>query len=325
MTVQTVPAYLQNASHSAAVFRQAVSAAFQSPGILGAGELAVSQQGTPNMSVILGAGRAMVAGSQVTPPSGLSFTTQAMYNTLNDGSITLTVTTANATNPRIDAVYIGVQDAFYSGSNNQAVAGIVAGTPASSPVAPSIPANSLLLAYIAVGAGVTSIVTANITQQALLAGLLGGYMFSPTLSALNAVTGGTHQHATVYADATAASNGDYVWNGTGWFALANDTGWITVASEYASGWSGNTTSPWSGIKYRLLNGITWIEGSANKGSYAAGETIFTLPSKFCPVTVAVITSYQSGGFYSLIYPTGKVTTVAAGSAQISIGGSFPAS
>ena len=170
MTVQTVPAYLQNASHSAAVFRQAVSAAFQSPGILGAGELAVSQQGTPNMSVILGAGRAMVAGSQVTPPSGLSFTTQAMYNTLNDGSITLTVTTANATNPRIDAVYIGVQDAFYSGSTNTAVAGIVAGTPSSSPVAPSIPANSLLLAYIAVGAGVTSIVTANITSKQPLAG-----------------------------------------------------------------------------------------------------------------------------------------------------------
>lgn len=174
MTVQTVPYALQNASHSAAVFRQATSAPFQSAGILGVGELAVSQQGTPNMSVILGAGRAMVAGSQVTPPSGLAFTTQAMYNVLNDGSITLTVTTANATNPRIDAVYVGVQDAFYSGSNNQAVAGVVAGTPAPSPVAPSIPVNSYLIGYIAVGAGVTSIVTANITQQTSIAGLVGG-------------------------------------------------------------------------------------------------------------------------------------------------------
>lgn len=116
----------------------------------------------------------MVAGSQVTPPAGLTFTTQAMYNVLNDGSITLTVTTANATNPRIDAVYVGVQDAFYSGASNAAVAGIVAGIPASSPVAPSIPVNSLLLGYIAVGAGVTSIVTANISAGASLAVLLGG-------------------------------------------------------------------------------------------------------------------------------------------------------
>jgi|GEM_PF-1961975 len=172
MAVQTVPYALQNASHSAAVFRQATSAPFTTGGIMAAGELAVAQQGTPNMSVILGPGRAKVVGNSVSPPAGLSFTTQAMYDVLNDANTTLTITTSNPTNPRIDAVYIQVQDAFYSGASNQAIAGVVTGTPAVSPTAPAVPTNSILIAYVAVGANVTTIVNANISFQGVVASLI---------------------------------------------------------------------------------------------------------------------------------------------------------
>ena len=237
MTVQTVPYALQNASHSAAVFRQATSAPFQSAGILGAGELAVTQQGTPNMSVILGAGRAMVAGSQVTPPAGLSFTTQAMYNVLNDGSITLTVTTSNPTNPRIDAVYVGVQDAFYSGSNNQAVAGIVVGVPAPSPVAPSVPVNSQLVAYIAVGAGVTSIVNANITAKAPLAALMGGVptvtRFKGSILTPTAITHDANINYSTIVEDTAGG-----WNAAGAYYSIPAVGTYLFASQIKSDTSG---------------------------------------------------------------------------------------
>lgn len=174
MAVQAVPAYLQNASHSAALFRQAMSNPYATAGVLSAGEMAVGAQGTPNMSVLVGAGRAKVAGSQISPPTLLSgatagFTTQAMYDVLNDASVTLTIATADPTNPRIDTVYVAVQDSYYSGSNNQAVLGVVTGTPAPSPVASAAPSNALVLGYVAVAANATSIVAGNITQAATLA------------------------------------------------------------------------------------------------------------------------------------------------------------
>ena len=174
MTVQAVPYALQNASHSAAVFRQSASAPWATGGVIASGELTLAAQGTPNMSIVLGPGRAKVVGTSVSPPSGLAFTTQAMYDVLNDANLSLTVTTANATNPRIDAAWIGVQDAFYTGSTNTALAGITAGVPAATPVAPSIPVNSQLLGYVAVAANATTIVSGNITSSTPTATLTSG-------------------------------------------------------------------------------------------------------------------------------------------------------
>ena len=178
MAISATPAYLQNASHSAAIFRGAVSAPFVTGGTLSTAELPVTQQGTPNMSVVLGPGRAMIVGTAVSPPAGQSWTTQGDYYAYNDANLTLTVAASDPTNPRIDAVYIQIQDSFYSGSNNQAVAGISTGTPAPTPGVPAIPTNALLIAYLAVGANVTSIVTANITYQALAAQLLPPNLFA---------------------------------------------------------------------------------------------------------------------------------------------------
>jgi hypothetical protein len=57
-----------------------------------------------------------------------------------------------------------IRDAYYSGAFNDVIFQVLAGTPAGSPTAPATPANSISLATIAVGAGVTSILTANITD-----------------------------------------------------------------------------------------------------------------------------------------------------------------
>lgn len=86
--------------------------------------------------------------------------------TLNDSSLSLTVSTADALLNRIDIVYIEMN--FGTGVRANSIA-IMAGTPASSPVPPTLTQSGDVwqypLAHIYVGAGVTSIYTANITSK----------------------------------------------------------------------------------------------------------------------------------------------------------------
>jgi hypothetical protein len=94
-------------------------------------------------------------------------TTQAdmgTYVAYNDASVLLTITTANPTNPRIDLICMTVNDSYYTGVTDNVVFQVIAGTPASTPVAPALPANSISLATVYVGAGALSITSGNITD-----------------------------------------------------------------------------------------------------------------------------------------------------------------
>jgi len=156
MALRTPPSWLQNGSHPAENDRLSMQSIISSTGIIGTSSLAITQNSPAGMSVLVAAGWGAIVG-----------TTQAnmgVYQFYNDASTVATITTANPSNPRIDRVCITVSDAYYTGSLNQVAINVVAGTPASSPVAPATPANSISLATIAVGAGVTSIVTGNITD-----------------------------------------------------------------------------------------------------------------------------------------------------------------
>jgi hypothetical protein len=156
MTLRTPPSWLQNGSHPAENDRLSTQALYATTGIIGSSSLAVSQNSPAGMSVIVASGWSAIIG-----------TTQAnmgAYVVFNDANNVLTVTTANPTNPRIDRVVVTVQDAYYTGAFNDVIFQVIAGTPASSPSAPATPANSISLATIAVGAGVTSILNANITD-----------------------------------------------------------------------------------------------------------------------------------------------------------------
>ena len=78
-------------------------------------------------------------------------TTQAPYEIANDANLTGSVTAANASNPRIDILYLQVSDTDIDGSGLRAAAvNYLAGTAASSPVAPALPARSFLVATISV-------------------------------------------------------------------------------------------------------------------------------------------------------------------------------
>jgi hypothetical protein len=156
MTLRTPPSWLQNGSHPAENDRLSMQALYATTGIIGTSSLAVTQNGTPNMSVNIASGWAAIVGNYQA--------NMGVYTAYNDATVNAAITTANATLPRIDLVCLTVSDAYYTGVTNTVAVNVVAGTPNASPTVPATPTNSIALAQIAVGAAVTSIVTANITD-----------------------------------------------------------------------------------------------------------------------------------------------------------------
>lgn len=156
MTIHTPPSWLQNGSHPAENDRLTTQALWATTGIINPTSLAVTASSPANMSINIAAGWAAVVGT-IQPNMGT-------YVAYNDGTVNIAITTANPTNPRIDLVCLTVQDSYYTGSADDVILQVIAGTPASSPVAPSLPANSISLATVAVAAGALSITSGNITD-----------------------------------------------------------------------------------------------------------------------------------------------------------------
>ena len=100
---------------------------------------AVTAQATPDMTVAVAAGVVRNADG-----------TTAVVAAGN-----VTITTAHATNPRLDLVV----------ASNAGVKSVTAGTAAASPVFPAIPANSVVLAAVYVPATNTALATNQITDK----------------------------------------------------------------------------------------------------------------------------------------------------------------
>lgn len=168
MTAIQPPAFMQNlTNHTAETDRSIMNGFIRGNGgglvsmgginFMIGGAYKVVQTGSGAMSVDIPTGVAYVPGSEASK--------QGTYCCVNDATVTVTVTTAHATLPRIDTVVAQVRDTAYSGVNNDWILAVIAGTPASSPVAPTLPSNSMALADVRVNAGVTQILNANITDR----------------------------------------------------------------------------------------------------------------------------------------------------------------
>jgi hypothetical protein len=169
MTEVNPPGFLQNSSaHTAEVTRGAITTLLTGktgtnftaaggvhPDI--AGQFAVTQNGTPNMTVNVASGVVFIPGTEGSK--------QGTYVAINDATVNKSITASDATLNRIDLVVAKVQDQVYSGATNSWSIAVVTGTAAGSPAAPTAPANSVIIAQIAVGAGVTTITNANITDK----------------------------------------------------------------------------------------------------------------------------------------------------------------
>lgn len=157
MTVQNPPLYLQAGTHPAEDFRHLISQAFGSrEGVIGSGLAVTEKSGTPDMSVDVAEGSCLVAGTEGTY--------QGLYLCHNRGNTNLAISAADGTNSRYDLVVAQVEDSDYSGATDAWKLAIVTGTPAATPLFPTVPDNALVIATVLVGNGVSSIVDADITD-----------------------------------------------------------------------------------------------------------------------------------------------------------------
>lgn len=274
MALRTPPSWLQQGSHPAENDRLTTQALYATTGIIGASSLAVTQNGTPNMSVNVASGWAAIVGT--------TQSNMGVYQIYNDATTNLTITTAPVANSRIDRIVATVNDAFYSGLLNNVTFTVVAGTVAASPVAPATPANSISLATVLVGTNVTTIVTGNITDtrtQVTTNLPAPSSLTSPTIA--NATLNGATLEAS-YTTATgfAGYTFDATTNGAVQYITANSTASGTVNIRSTSGVSLNTlmaTNQSLTIVLAVTNGATayyptaWqIDGSAVTPKWSGG-------------------------------------------------------
>ena len=277
MTFTAVPYALQNGSHSADLFRQA-AASLVPPGggIITTGDLAVTQTGTPSMNVSIGVGRCWIPGTNVGNVTGGNFSSQAMYYGQNASAYTASVATADSLNPRIDVVYASVQDSQYAGTTNAGVLAVVSGVPTSGATypanAPTIPANSVALAWITVPANAPSIVNANITSLSGFGIGLNGVISTIWTNSSNAVTTAGGGPGTLTLDSANSQNPSSI--------TSPGAGQIQVArgGVYAITWHASSLASTSGYMS--------VKNQAGTGTYAlinypaAGEQTVSIPNLY---------------------------------------------
>lgn len=142
--------------------------------------LAVTQNSPLGMSVLVSKGRCMIDSADDYPYLGFT-----------DANEVVTITAADGSNPRIDAIvaYVDLSVVDSTNANNPGAFEIVAvaGTPAGAPNAPNDAAVStaiglgnpfIRLAHVTVGTGATTITTGNVSDQRVFVGLPDGFIRS---------------------------------------------------------------------------------------------------------------------------------------------------
>lgn len=287
MTVITPPGFLQNAGnvHTAEILRSPFNTLVS--GLITGGSMktrggvhpsvgtsyTTAQNGTPNMTVLVGSGVAFVPGTEGAK--------QGSYDVLNDGTVSLAITASNPSNPRYDLVILRVYDSFYSGASNTAALEIVTGTAAASPAEPATPANSFVLARVTVGAGVTSITNANILDRRIYITAVGGLIPVNTNTERDAIQGAS---SGISAINRTGGTIDY-WTGSVWrpvgpaklanLAAGSTQGWGLTEGLIADIADLDTLARYNGSQWMPLPGLNMVDNSRTAGdwSVAAGNHI----------------------------------------------------
>lgn len=159
------------------VYNAGTATANQVPSGVYPGNGAMAVTATSGMNIQVAAGYCCVANSTSSLQGGY------VFGLMTSGL--LTVAAADTTNPRIDLAVAYVNDLGDDSSSSYVA--MVTGTASATPSAPSPPANSLILAQIAVAANVTSIVSGNITDERTYVVAPGGILPIASAAAAPAV------------------------------------------------------------------------------------------------------------------------------------------
>lgn len=173
----------------------------------------------------------------------------------NDGNVKVPLNAAPSANSRIDVVYVKQNESRSPMSDSSDVPefGVVRGTAAATPVAPSVPSGALALAHVLLPAGVsnTSASGVVITQVYIGAAMKGGMLrvrTSAQRDAMTMVPEGTLLH-------NVADNCDYVrkdgkWQFEGLFTENN------LLNKNGSGW--NIVQVRGIVHDGIANGFYWM-------------------------------------------------------------------
>lgn len=226
------------------------------------GDLLVTQNGTPNMSVNVAAGHVWIDGTESA--------TQGAYHCYNDATKNLVVAASDPTNPRKDLVVAKVQDAAYSGAVNAWTLAVVTGTPAASPAEPTVPANAVVLAMINVAALATTITNANITDRRRRACGLSGIAVCTSTTRPSAPYAGQEIFETDTAKVL-------VYDGTGWVEIVTAGAWSDFTPVITQGTTPTFTKNYSKFT-RMGRTILWNFGLTLTGAGTAGNRVgITIP------------------------------------------------
>lgn len=145
------------------------------PGVIWSpGALEVTAQDTPNRTVRVGPGNALIA---TTAGDG------GLYPFANDSSENVNINAAGTTNDRLDLIVAKVYDGDAGSTEGDGYGDIlyVPGTPSSSPVVPSVPADGGYepLAMISMEANQTTVTDDDITDLRRFTAASGGVLYAP--------------------------------------------------------------------------------------------------------------------------------------------------
>ncbi len=223
---------------------------------------------------------------------------QGMYGWASDAVTTGAVTAADATNPRIDILYIQVNDSSAGDGSGllSAPVSYLAGVPApaGTQVAPTLPARSFLVATIAVPkvGGGSPTITLNQTYFVAAGGVL------PVISAADLATL-TPYPGMAISRIDLTGSPIQTWDGTKW----NGPYAVTIGTPTPNALYANRSLGLVAAGVYKLNGRTYLQGTyKNVGSITAGPgtayPLCTLPAGYAPSLAArypVIWDYGNGG------------------------------
>jgi len=234
------------------------------------GDLAVTQNSTPNMSVNVAAGVGYVRGTSVS--------LQGAYRCYNDATVNKSITAAHATLPRKDLIVAQVQDDIHDASGfNRWIISVVDGTAAASPSDPTIPASSMKLARVNVAAADTAITNAEIDDLRITVG--PAPIARPALSAI--VHTAEDMSSTTFGDlATAGPTVSNVYLGAGQNCI------VFVSYELTGGIAGTLA--------RMSFQVTGASGTSSANEDRSAKVMAHTDGRSTCEKVSIYTASTSG-------------------------------